>query len=359
MNILFCNEGYIIDGVASYNLYLSASLHRAGNNVSIVGKWTGRKGFQNRHNKWGVKVLQCPSFTTVNPWLLHKAKKAMPDVIITDARRSFPLSQRIKEKTGAKVVTVFHDPPKYDKRHGRSLNSLIKGSSAWVTAERPIYEELKKITKDLPIYWFQRPISGLINSTRLPPREPFRILYLGRLSGWKSWGVKVIIDNAVKLKKAIPSLEITVVGGGGRYLNTWWTAKKANARVGNAFVHVVGTQTDPQPWMEQATMVFAGATSAIEVILSNRPVFVLSGFWMGLITKKNIDSGISCHFGDRQGPYCMKCESDVICNAIIDFYNKWDEALMEKHVNVLRERLSPDFNSETIAGQFNSLLENL
>ena len=159
MNILFCNEGFIIDGVASYNLYLSAALSQAGHNVTILGRWAGIKGFQDRHRKLGVNVIQCLSLSVKNKWLIKKAIQFKPDVIISDSRRAYPLAQEVRKKTGARVITIFHDPPQDNKmRPGRDLPALINGSAALVTSEKPIYEKIKKIKTDLPILLIQRPM---------------------------------------------------------------------------------------------------------------------------------------------------------------------------------------------------------
>lgn len=359
MNILFCNEGFIVDGVASYNLYLSSALSRAGSNVAIMGRWAGYRGFQKRHRKSGVKVIQCFSATVSNSWFIKQALKFQPDVIITDSRRSFPFALQIQKRTETRVVTVFHDPPQYDRRGERGVQSLIQGSEAWVTAEKPIYEELLKIGSGLPVYWIQRPITGMVHPTPLPPRDPFRILCLGRLSRWKSPGLRVIVERAEELKRAIPSLKVDFVGGGRRRINFWLSAMKANIRAREVFVHVVGTRPDPQPWMQRATVVCAGATSAVEAILSNRPVLAFSGFWLGLVTPQNLMEGISTHFGERKGDFYVRDDPDVVIKGLIDLYNQWDDERMRAHVNELGKKIWSDFDSETVAETFLSFLAKL
>ncbi|MDY6880083.1 MAG: glycosyltransferase family 4 protein [Desulfatiglans sp.] len=359
MNILFCTEGFIIDGVASYNLYLSAALKQAGHEVSVVGRWIGKKGFQERHKRFGVDVIQCPSPTVENRWLVRQAEKRGPDIIITDSRRAFPLSQRIKERTEAKVVTVFHDPPQHDREGERSLEAIMTGSDAWVTAERPILEELQAIRPGFPVCFFQRPITGVIEKSPLPPKDPFRVLCLGRLSRWKSPGFKNLIERAVELKEEIPSLEMTFVGGGGQFLSFWHRAKRENRRFGKAFVRVVGPQRDPQPWIKESTIVCAGATSAVEAILSNRPVLAFSGFWIGLITEDNLDYSVSTHFGERQGTYLVRDRPEMVPEGLKDVYHEWHDERMGLQVDGLGKRLAVDFDSQTVARQFYALFEQL
>jgi glycosyltransferase involved in cell wall biosynthesis len=359
MNILFCSEGFIIDGVASYNLYLSACLAQAGHNVSIIGRWMGPKGFQQRHRKAGVRVIQFPSINAHSLWLTRRAKEAKPDVIITDARRAFPLSQRIRDTTGAKVVTVFHDPPQPDRKGARGIEAIMRGSDAWVTSEKPIFEKLKQIKSTIPKHFIQRPIEGLVQPTPLPPRKPFKCLCLGRLSRWKSPGLKVLVERAAELREKIPSLEIRFVGGGGRIVQFWRDALKANIRAGKRFVHIAGAKTDPQPWIQEATLVCAGATSAIEAILGNRPVIAFSGFWLGLVTRENLEAGISTHFGERSGEMYVKDNPNIVFDSLVETYEKWCGKKMALQVQALRDQLAPHFSSKTVSEQFIGLIQDI
>ncbi len=217
MKIFFCNEGFKIDGVASYNLYLSSSLKRASHDITVIGRWIGSHGFQKRHIESNVKVIQLPSLKVYSNQLLKRAVQEHPDIIFTDSRRSFPFAKKIKNLTKAKLITVFHDPPQHDRKGDRSIYSLIKNSDVWVTPEKPIHEELKKIDGNLPVHFIQRPLNRIIKPTDLPEKDPFKLLCLGRLSRWKSPGLKIIIDRAPELKKIIPSLDITLIGGGGKF----------------------------------------------------------------------------------------------------------------------------------------------
>lgn len=359
MNILFCGEGFIIDGVASYNLYLSAALRQAGHQVAIVGRWAGFNGFQERHRQAGVKVIQCASLTVDNAWLVKQALAFKPDVIVSDSRRSFPLTLRIYEATGAKVVTVFHDPPQLEREGERSIEIIIANSHAWVTSEKPIYHELKKLNVDLPVHWIQRPITAMCRPTPLPPRDPFHVVCLGRLSGWKSPGLRAIVEKAAELKQAIPSLRITVVGGGRRQVNFWIDAMKANIQMQERFVRILGTKSNPQPFLEQATVVCAGATAAIEAILSERPVVALSGFWMGEVTPENLEQGVSTHFAERAGEFYMRDNPRVVIDALINLYRRWDNGKMAEQASRLRRKLAHDFDSQSIAKTFEGMLASI
>lgn len=368
MNILFCCEGFIVDGVTSYNLYMSSALQSIGHNVAVLGRWGGLKGFQKRHEQHGVTVLQDISLTVSSSRLLKKGASFKPDIIITDSRRGYPLSQKLRQFTGAKVVTIFHDPPQHDRKGQRGIQSLIDGSDLWLTSEKPILDALKEIETDVPKHLLQRPITNMVYPSPLGNKDPFSVLCLGRLSRWKSPGIKHLVDNAHFLQKIIPSLQLTIVGGGPKLLPFKLAASRANNRIGKKVVHILGTKTDPNPWFKKATVVCAGATSAIEAILSNRPVIAFSGVWMGPVTDENLEYGTRTHFGERDGEMYTSMNPNLIYlnehpymlqESLVRMYSDWNQDTMNKRVESLRNRLFSSFDSKGIAGKFTELIEGL
>ena len=359
MNILFCNEGFIVDGVASFNLYLSAALRRAGNNVAVIGRWGACSGFQKRHRQAGVKVIQCPSVTVTSPWLLRQAVRFDPDIVITDARRSFPFARRIRRRTGAGVVTIFHDPAIKTNKKGRDLGSLTDGSDAWVTPERSIFEALKTLKPHRALYCFERPLTSLIKPLPMPHKAPFRVLCFGRLSRWKSPGLWAVAEKALALKEKIPSLEISVAGGGWRRFKFERLARRANAVAGRKFVRIVGAKSDPERWIRCASVVCAGATSAAEAILYGRPVVAFSGFWHGRVTAENISRGIESHFGERSGCIPVKENLHLVGETLVDLYRNWQQGEIETEINYLRGVLHSEFNATAVTRQYQALFASL
>ncbi len=361
MNILFVCEGFIIDGVASYNLYMSAALRKIGHNVAVVGRWGGLKGFQNRHRDHDVKVLQRLSLTVCSNSLLQDACRFRPDLIISDARRSFPFARKIKEKTGAKLVIIFHDPIQPRKNSNRGMDALIASGDFWLSSEKPIYEGLKKLNTAIPLLLLQRPITAMVQASKLPPRDPFRVLCLGRLSSWKSPAIKYLVWHGAELAKHIPELEIHIVGGGRRIHAFRLAAWRNNLRAGRKVIHILGARTDPTSSFAKSTIVCAGATAAIEAILSNRPVVAVSGVWMGPVTMENLQHGLDSHFGERGGEEIDDADSkliylsrqpEIIGDCLIQLYQEWQSHHFEKQCDDLRLKLFPLFDSDPIARTF-------
>ena len=347
---------------------MSAALESIGHNVAVLGRWGGFKGFQQRHLHHGVKVLQDYCLTVSSSRLLKMGVEFKPDIIVTDSRRAYPLSQKLKELTGANIATVFHDPPQHDRKGARGVASLIQGSDIWLTSEKPILDELCKIETGFPAHFLQRPITNMVNPTPLKVKDPFSILCLGRLSQWKSPGIRYLVDNADRLYKKIPSLQLYVIGGGPKLINFKLAAYKTNRRIGKKVVHILGTKINPNPWFEKATVVCAGATSAIEAILSNRIVIAFSGVWMGPVTEKNLEYGTKTHFGERDGEIYtamnpkliyLKEHPRILAQSIEDMYTNWNNEMMKNRVKSLRNQLYSRFDSKEIAHQFTSIIETI
>lgn len=358
MNILFCSDAMIVDGVTSFVFHLASALSEGGHRVAVLGRWAG-KGFQSRLRTYGVEVISIPSPTVGNFWFDRKAREFAPDVLVTDSRRSFPLAVRLKRATGAKIFTFFLDNLEKTDKKGRDVDSLVRWSDAWLSAEPPLLEKLEEIPTTFPKFLFQRPLFGLLTPTPIPERDPFRILCFGRISGYKSAGPLKLLQEAPMLKKSIPSLEIAFVGGGWRTWKFRLMAAKANAAAGERYLRIIGTQTDPRRWFEWATLVCAGSTSAVEAVLAHRPTVVFSGFWIGLLTPEKLDEAFASYFGERSGPYYVRRHLEKIPAEIRRVYDEWEGERMECDVAAARAAVEPRFRREGAAEDFERIFRSL
>jgi glycosyltransferase involved in cell wall biosynthesis len=344
MRVLFCSDALIVDGVTSFVFHLSSALVRGGHRTAVLGRWAG-KGFQSRLRANGVEVIQCLSPTVGNAWFDRRAREFAPQVILTDSRRSFPLAQRLKGVTGAKVLTFFLDHLEKTDRPGRDLPSLIRGSDAWLSAEPPILESLSRIPTPFPKILLPRPLEGLLRPSPRPPPDPFRVLCFGRLSGYKSAGPWALLREARALRERIPTLELRFIGGGWRTLKFRALAARHNLAARTRFVRVLGTRIDPQPWFDWATVVCAGSTSAIEAVLAHRPVVGFTGFWLGLLRPDRLEEAFDSYFGERKGEILLRDHPELVGREIARLYETWDPRTLEADVAEVRRRVEPRFRS--------------
>ncbi len=358
MRVLFCSDALIVDGVTSFVFHLSVALKKGGHRVAVIGRWAG-KGFQSRLRENGVEVIQCISPTVGNFWFDRKAAEFSPDVLITDSRRSFPLATRLKTITGAKMFTFFLDDLEKTDRKGRDVQSLVRYSDAWFSAEPPLLERLERIPTPFPKFLFKRPLAGLIRPSPVQPRDPFRVFCLGRLSGYKSYGMWYLLNRSLDLKREIPSLEIVYAGGGWRSLKFRLMAEKLNLTSGERFIRVLGTRTDPQPFFDRATLVCAGSTSAAEAVLANRPVVNFTAFWLGLITPEKIDDALDSYFSERKGSIRLRDNPELFTDELSSVYRNWDDEKMTRDVAKVRSLVEPHFSNENAAVELENIFRNI
>lgn len=357
MNILFCCEGFIIDGVASYNLHMAAALMRAGHNTAILGRWLGFRGFQKRHEETGVKVLQYFSPTVVSQAALKMAGEFRPDVLITDGRRGFPLALAIREKFATPIVTNFMDSVTGKDKPGRTIGEIRAHSAAWTSPEMRWVEAAERQSGGgVLVRQIRRAIiPELIPCTPMPPRDPFKLLCLGRLSGYKFTGQLTVVKNALRLQERIPTLEITVVGGGWRRAVFAKDAALINAKAGRRLVRIAGYQTDPVPWIAASTAVCGGSTCGLESILCNRPIIAVSAHWFGLITPDNLKDAVAGYYAERDGHFYIKENPEVVLDEILSLYKNWDEKRVTRDVQKLHDTMRPRFAPEIAAREWNEL----
>ena len=79
MRILFCSEGFILNGVASYHLHMAVAFKKMGHEVGILGRWLGFNGYQSRFRENGVQVLSYVSPFVTSSAALGLARDFAPE----------------------------------------------------------------------------------------------------------------------------------------------------------------------------------------------------------------------------------------------------------------------------------------
>jgi glycosyltransferase involved in cell wall biosynthesis len=357
---LFCCEGFIVDGVASYNLHMAASLKQAGHRVAILGRWLGPGGYQRRHEQTGVEVLGYFASTVVSDHALSMAKRFSPDVLISDARRAFPLALEIHKRLGTPIVTNIMDDPVGKDKPGRTMGEIHDNSVAWVSPEPRLVAMARALSPAVPLRVIRRAVlPELFPATPIPKRDPFRVLCLGRLSRFKFAGQRAVVKSARRLLETIPSLEITVVGGGWRKWVFMMDAARINVMARRGVVKIAGCRVDPSPWIVASTLVCGGSTCGLETLLSNRPLVAVSGFWFGSVTPENLEEAVRCYYAERDGRFLIQEKPEIILEEIENIYETWDDEKIAARTRVLRERMLPKFSPALAAQDWSELFDEV
>jgi hypothetical protein len=157
----------------------------------------------------------------------------------------------------------------------------------------------------------------------------------------------------------IPSVEITVVGGGWRRILFERDAVLTNVSSGRKVIHIAGYQADPTPWYAASTIVCGGASCGMEAILSGRPVIAMSGYWFGLVTPENLNDANDTFYAERNGHFWMKDNPEVVLDEIINLYEKWEDDIVKKRTDTLRNALFPEFSPELAVRDWENLLADI
>jgi len=353
MKVLFCSDALVIDGVTSFIFQMAVTLQAGGHQTAVLGRWAG-EGFQSRLRENGVTVFERLSLTVGNDWFDKKAREFAPDILVTDSNRSFSLARRLKKVTGARIFTFFLDPPaETTHKKGRSIPEIARDSDAWFSIENPILEKLRSLNESIPKFLLRRPLEGIIKPTPFSgERDPFRVLCISRLSGFKSSGPFAIVRDSLRLLEQIPSLEIAFVGGGWRVIKLRLLALTANKKAGRQFINVVGTCNEPQPWYDWATVICAGSTAAAESILSNRPVIAFTYYWLGLVTPQNTDNALGTYFAQKATSHNVRDNPELISSEIVKLYREWNGSRLRTELEEVQEKVRPFFDSRETAVEF-------
>ena len=357
MKILFCSDALTIDGINSYILNTGTALKHAGHDVAVLGRWAGVKGFQARYRQEGFTVITCPSISVGNAYFDFRAKRFRPDVIMTDHRRTFPLATRIKQLTGAPVITYFLDPLWKTDKKGRDIPSLEKFSDVFTAFEPGILASLHELTSGVPIVKMPRPVDVFFSPSELPSRRDFTILCFGRLSRYKTPGIFHMLDNITRIQEHIPDFRINILGGGGwRLWKLRLLAHKLNCSLGRKCVSIIGTQDNPREYIKRANVVCASATSAMEAAYSFRPVIAMCTGYFGRITPGNLDEAESNYFSERGG-----CKEDF-SRLLDDLFRIYDSYYDSGFVSDLREvsrRIGEEFSERETVRAFDNIMSGI
>ena len=357
MRILFCSDALTIDGINSYILNAGAALIHAGHDVAVLGRWAGVKGFQARYRQEGFTVITCPSASVGNSYFDFRAKRFRPDVIMTDHRRSFPLATRLKHITHAPVITYFLDPLWKTDKKGRDIPSLEKFSDTFTAFEPGILESLREMTSGVPIVRMTRPLDVFFTPSPLPSRRDFTILCFGRLSRYKTPGIFHMLDNIPRIQEHIPDFRINILGGGGwRLWKLKYFAHTLNRSLGRRCVNIIGAQDNPRRFIEEANVVFASATSAMEAAYSQRPVIAMCTGYYGQLTPDNLDDAMSRYFSERN---CENYDFSVLIDDLFRIYDSYDDPAFLRNLREVSRRLGEEFSAGETVRVFEEIMSGI
>ncbi len=141
---------------------------------------------------------------------------------------------------------------------------------------------LRALAPDLPARVLPMPLGWTVPDG-LPPREPRRVLFVGRMVYWK--GGDLLLEAAAKLRRAGMELRLIMAGDGlergaweqrARALGVtadfpgWLTQDRLMAEYARAAVYVMPSRSDPKVWTESLGVALLEAMACGAPVIASR-----------------------------------------------------------------------------------------
>ena len=357
MKILMALNGLDIGGAETHVVELSKEIKRRGHEVIMV---SSGGIYQKEVEEAGIPHYTV-KLTSRSPADMSKAKKQLrkiietqkPDIVHAHARiPGFLLNSVHKENKKAFVfVTTAHWT--FD------TSFLVKSLTRWGEKTLAVSDDLKKYllkyypeVKEDNIYISINGIDGgkfNKNTDGSKVAKEFgltegarRIVYVSRLNPAVCAPAYGLIENIAKLDKAVPGIEVIIVGDGDCYADMKEKAKKANDALGRRALIMAGPRTDINEIHANAEVCVGVSRAILEPMLMEKKCVVAGQEgYIGILTPDKLDTAIKCNFTCRG---CDKFDADIMTKDIIQLFEMNDEQskqvtdygkyVVEKHYSV-------------------------
>ena len=373
MKILILTDRLGIGGAETHIAQLAKALFDAGEEVFVAS--TGGVT-ADRLKEIGIPQINMP-LNSHSPlrWLLLRRKIRMLiqqerfDVVHAHARVPALLIHGMRRLGCAEIVTV------HAKFRSGFLRHIL---SCWGEQSIAISEDLRIYLHNVYQIPMQRitvipngiDLSHFSPSSKKETSESIRILFASRLDEDCSRGAELLIEIAPALSKQIPSLRITVAGGGNKMSEIAERAQKINHLLGFSCVSLCGTVEDMAPLLQKQDIFVGVSRAALEAAACGCSVILCGNEgYGGILTKEtfwNASLSNFCARGEHL-PDANRLLRDVLalassnalrkkcsleCRALLE---KWYDgsSVCEQVKNVYRKSLhTPSCVTVTIGGYF-------
>ena len=124
-----------------------------------------------------------------------------------------------------------------------------------------------------------------------------RITYVSRMDTDRSLAAHKLIEAAEDLTKAIPNLEIVIVGGGNDFEPVKAEAEAVNARLGRRVIVTTGSRTDINRFAASAHLFIGVSRAALEAMACEKPAIIAGNEgYIGIFDKDKLQVSIDTNF---------------------------------------------------------------
>ncbi len=333
MKILMALNGLDIGGAETHVVELSKEIVRRGHQVVMV---SSGGVYQKEVEDAGITHYKV-KLTSRSPKDIAASKKRLkniiesekPDIVHSHARiPGFLLDAVHKENKKAFVfVTTAHWT--FD------TSFLVKYLTRWGDKTLAVSDDLKKYllkyypeVKENNIYISINGIDGNkfskdTDGSRVAEEFSLtegarRIVYVSRLNPAVCAPAYGLIKKIPALDKAIPGIEIIIVGDGDCYNDMKEKADAANARLGRRAVIMAGPRTDINQIHANGDVCVGVSRAILEpMIMEKKCIVAGQEGYIGILTPHKLETAIKCNFTCRG---CDKFDADIMTQDIIKLF---------------------------------------
>lgn len=333
MKILMALNGLDIGGAETHVVELSKEIQRRGHKVIMV---SSGGVYQKEVEESGITHYTV-LLTSRSPVAIASSKKQLkeiilkekPDIVHSHARIPGFLLDMVHKELDKSFVFVSTAHWTFD------TSFLVKSLTRWGEKTLAVSDDLKKYllryypeVKEENIYIsingidghkFSKDVSGerVAKEFSLTPGAR-RIVYVSRLNPAVCAPAYGIIEKIEKIDKAVPGVEVIIVGGGDCLADMTEKAEAANKRLGRRAVIMAGPRTDINEIHANAEVCVGVSRAILEpMIMEKKCVVAGQEGYIGILTPDKLDMAIKCNFTCRG---CTPLDFDVLSDDIIKLF---------------------------------------
>ena len=345
MNILLCLSQLEVTGAETYAATIASELIKKGNKVFIASDTFSTK---TEAKIFCIKFNKRSLFSRISHIykLVKLIKKYKIHLANSNSRASsWPL------EIATKICNIPHIATIHGRQSKKSISRLI--FKAFGDKTIAVNEELKKhLCKDFYVkenqiivlkngididkYNNYSNIQNFHNQNQDQGIQKFKkkkICIIGRLSGYKGFIIKRLLEKVIDLDK----YEVSILGG-----------KEKDKIVISAFlekINFIGYVKDVREYIYFSDIVIASGRALVEAIFMKKPAFVIGEeLCFGKLTDENIYDAIKTNFGD------FSCDSKKDKKLKFDINFNWEKIKVdfEKFVSEISNLKNTDLYFEKL-----------
>ena len=130
-----------------------------------------------------------------------------------------------------------------------------------------------------------------------------RIVYVSRMDIDRSFAAHKLIEATPEVLKAVPDLEVVIVGGGNDYEPIRTEAEEMNQRLGRRVIITTGSRTDINKFAASAKVFVGVSRAALEAMAAEKPAIIAGNEgYIGIFDEDKLEVSIDTNF------CCRGCE---------------------------------------------------